>query len=87
MELYNYQLKTVASSLKSEDDVENRETSDSPIHKERVEKAVRMLKDGKSPGVDNIPVEILKRGGPGIIDSRQHTTLSELRNDQPDLSP
>ena len=75
-----------------------------------------MLKDDKSPGVDKIPGEILKHGGPGIIcylsrrmsenldqwtmaerldkvtdysssEERQHTTLSELENDQPDLSP
>ena len=75
-----------------------------------------MLKDGNSLGVDNIPAEILRHGGPGIIDApdrrmsenldqwtmpqrldkitdyssseeRQHATLSELQNDQPDLSP
>ena len=34
--------------------MENGETADSPILKEEVEKAVRMLKNGKSPGVDNI---------------------------------
>jgi hypothetical protein len=28
-----------------------------------------LLKDGKSPGVDNIPAEILKHGGPVIIDA------------------
>ena len=39
-ELYNYKLKTDASILESEDDVENRETGDSPILKEEVEKAV-----------------------------------------------
>ena len=49
--------------MRSEDDVENRETGDSPILKDEVEKAVRMLKDGKSPGVYNIPAEILKHGG------------------------
>ena len=51
-ELYNYKLKTDASILKREDDVENRETGESPILKEKVEKAVRTPKDGKSPGVD-----------------------------------
>ena len=60
--------KTDANILRSGDDVENRETGDSPILKEEVEKAARMLKDGKSPGVDNIPAEILKHGGPGIVD-------------------
>ena len=28
-----------------------------------------MLKDGKSPRVDSIPADILKDGGPGIIDA------------------
>ena len=37
--------------------------------KEEVEKAVRMLKDGKSPGVDNVAAEILKYAGPDIIDT------------------
>ena len=46
-----------------EEDVENRETEESPILKEEVGKAVRMLKYGKSPGVDNIPAEILKHAG------------------------
>ena len=39
-----------AGILRSEDDVENRETGDAPILKEEPEKAVRMPKDGKSPG-------------------------------------
>ena len=62
MKLYNYKLKTYYTSiLKSEDDVE-KETLDSPILKEEVEEAARMLTDGKSPGVDNISAEILKQG-------------------------
>ena len=64
-ELYNYKLQTDAGILKSEDDVANKETGDSPILKEEVQKADRR----KSPGVDNIPADILKRGGPGIIDA------------------
>ena len=54
--------------MKNEDDVADRETGDSPILKEEVEKAVEMLKDGKSPGLDNNPAEILKHGWPSIID-------------------
>ena len=71
MELYNYKLKTEASILKSEDDVENRETGESPIPKEEEEKAVRTLKDGKSPGVDNIPADILKH--------RDATSVKEVK--------
>ena len=59
-ELYNYKLDTDTRILESEDDVESRETGESPILKEEVEKAVRMLKD-------NIPANILKVGGPSII--------------------
>ena len=55
MELYNYKLKTDANTLISGDDVDNRETGYSTILKDEVEKVVRMLKDGKSPGVENIP--------------------------------
>ena len=51
------QTKTDANVLRSGDDVENRETGDSPILKEEVEKAARMLKDGESPGGDNIRAE------------------------------
>ena len=65
----NYKLKTDASILKSDDNVANRETGESPVLREEVEKVVRMLKDGKSPDVDNIPADILKHGGLGIIDA------------------
>ena len=34
-----------------------------PVPREEVEEAVRSLKAGKSPGVDNIPSELLKNGG------------------------
>ena len=33
------------------------------------EKAVRMSKNDKSPGVDNIPAEAIKHGGPSNIDA------------------
>ena len=58
-----------ASILKSEDDVANIVTGDSPITKEEVQTAGRMLNDGKSPSVDNIPAEILTRRGPCVIDT------------------
>ena len=35
--------------------------------KEGVEEAVLSLKAGKSPGVDNIPSELLKNGGKATI--------------------
>ena len=55
MELCNYKLKTDASLLKNEDKIENRETGQRAILKQEEEKAARMLKKGKSPGVENFP--------------------------------
>ena len=40
-----------------------RESEDLPVLQEEVEAAVRCLKTGKSPGVDNVPSELLKHGG------------------------
>ena len=37
------------------------------MRKEEVENAIWMPKNGKSPGVDDIPAEILKHGGPRDI--------------------
>ena len=42
--------------------------------KEGVEEAVLSLKAGKSPGVDNIPSELLKHGGEATT-----TVLTALR--------
>lgn len=52
--------------LKDSDDVIKRCTSDEaeslPVLRDEVEEAVRCLKPSKSPGVDNIPAELVKRG-------------------------
>ena len=66
-ELCNYKLRTNARTLKNEDSIENREKGEASIHEEEVEKAKRMWKNGKSPGVDNIPAEFLKYGGPTVV--------------------
>ena len=39
-----------------------------PILREEVEVAVKSLKKGKSAGVDNIPLEVVKTGGKAMID-------------------
>ena len=65
-DLYNYQLKPDTNIL-SNSAYTNREQGDAPILQEEVEKAVHALKCGKSPGVDNIPAELLKYGGPELI--------------------
>ena len=46
--------------------------------KAEVEKAERMLKDGKSPGVENIPADILQHGGPCIMDAFTVATSENL---------
>ena len=43
------------------------ECEDAPILQAEVEEAVRSLKTGKSPGIDNIPAELWKHGGQEMI--------------------
>jgi len=37
------------------------------IAREEIEETVRKLKDRKSPGIDGIPAELIKTGGPALI--------------------
>ena len=60
--LYNYNLQPDTSILQ-QDQTSTREVQDLPVLQEEVEAAVRSLKTGKSPGVDNVPAELLKHGG------------------------
>ena len=39
-----------------------------PILREEVEEIIKAMKMGKSPGVDNIPVELVQAGGEAMID-------------------
>ena len=61
-DLYNYELKPDVSLLQADLLLDDGEDSP-PILKEEVEAAVRSLKPGKSPGVDNVPAELVKHGG------------------------
>ena len=66
-ELYNYELKgdpKVLETPKSQND-----DTDDIILKSEIEEAVKMLKKGKSPGVDNIPGELLQAGGDHMIEA------------------
>ena len=46
--------------------VTRRKHKNPPVLREEVEETVRSLKAGKSPGVDNIPSELLNHGGETI---------------------
>ena len=45
------------------------EETDYPILREEVATAVKALKKGKTPGVDNIPAELIQAGGDSMIDT------------------
>ena len=45
------------------------DTNKFPIFREEVMEAMRPLKKGRSPGVDNIPGELLLAGGDAVIDA------------------
>ena len=57
------QIKTDANILKNEDVIENGETGKASTESNMD------VKNDKSPGVDDIPAEVLRHGGPGIIDA------------------
>ena len=60
--LYNYELHPDISLIQS-NQTPTQEAESLPVLREEVEEAVPRLKAGKSPGVDNIPSELLKNGG------------------------
>ena len=61
-DLYNYELHPDTSLLES-NQTPTQEAESLPVLREEVEEAVRNLRAGRSPGVDNIPSELLKNGG------------------------
>ena len=60
--LYNYELYPDTSLLQSSQ-IPTQEAESLSVLREEVEEAVRSVKAGKSPGVDNIPSELPKNGG------------------------
>ena len=63
--LYNYESKTDDAVI---DSIINNEDHQTPILEDGVEAAVQFLKYGKSPGIDNIPVELITSAGEEIAD-------------------
>ena len=51
------------TSLLQRNQSPTQEAESLPVLREEVEEAVRNPREGKSPGVDNIPSELLKNGG------------------------
>ena len=59
--VYNCELHPDTSILQS-NQIPTQEAESLPVLREEVEEAVHSLKAGKSPGMDNIPSELLKNG-------------------------
>ena len=64
-DLYNFKIKPDNNLLKP--NIMNNNEESLPILESEVRNAIRTLKNGKSPGPDNIPGELLKHGGESLI--------------------
>ena len=62
LSLYNYELHPDTSLLQSPQ-TSAQQAANLPVLREEIEEAVRSLKAGKSPEVDSIPTELLKKRG------------------------
>ena len=60
-ELYNYSPEVDSTFLLTE--VQYQDEGNNPVLREEVQKGIKALKNGKSPGIDNIPAELIKKGG------------------------
>ena len=76
--LYNIELKTDESVIQTK--VGNLEHDTPDILKEEVESAIHTLSSRKSPGIDNVPSELLKHSGNHII--KPLTTLCQRIMDE-----
>ena len=65
-ELYNFPLQPDKSILV--DEPKHNIPEPLPVMKEEVKEAVKSLQGGKSPGLDNIPSELLKQGGEAVTE-------------------
>ena len=70
-ELYNFPIKPNPNILTNATTASS-ECDDVPTLRAEVEEAVRSLKIGKSPGIDNIPAELWKQGGQESIKVLTH---------------
>ena len=65
-ELYNNKTSPDTTILQNRQD---REMHELPVLPSEVEEAIRSLKRDKSPGIDNIPAELLKHGGVAVTET------------------
>ena len=65
--LYNYPIKTDRAKVEKDNIREDDEQSQ-PILKSEMIHAITNLKNDKSPGIDNVPSELLKGGGEELND-------------------
>ena len=63
-----------------ETDESQNDDSNDLILKSEVEEAIKMLKKGKSPGVDNIPGELIQAGGDNMTVALLHICNKIWRN-------
>lgn len=73
-DLYNYKIEPDTSILQHHQ-TGTREAEDLPVLTDEVREAMHSLKGGKSPGVDNVPAELLKHGGDAT--TKAFTTLCQ----------
>ncbi|XP_064622635.1 uncharacterized protein LOC135484871 [Lineus longissimus] len=74
-ELYNYQITAEQEVLQELKDKTTEQVDPDPeILESEVEAALKSLKLGKSPGIDNIPTELLASGGETVI--KAYTRIS-----------
>ena len=66
-DLYNYPIKTDRAKVETDNSRQDDEQL-LQILKSEVIHAIKSLKNGKSPGIDNVPSELLKGGGEALND-------------------
>ena len=66
-DVYNYPIKTDRAKVET-DNIREDDEQPLPILKSEVIHTIKSLKNGKSPGIDNVPSERLKGGGGALND-------------------
>ena len=75
--LLENELETQEIDEKENENIEELEDIDKPTYEEIIE-VIRKMKNGKTPGIDNITVELIKKGGPPELLQRIFDLLLEI---------